>query len=343
VCERLFDSAWYHLNRLFSGLTVAASLCGLFVFAEPWLRSLGYGGVGVVLVGMLAAVTLVPALLGVLGGRIRPARPAAGHGFFYRVSRVVQRRARVLVPLLAGGLLALATPFLSRVELQNSWDDSLPRSSEPRQLHDTLRARFPGYATDPVLVLADRDARGPALAAYARQAGALPGAAAVRVEPLDARTSLVSVVPEGGAQGPVARRLVERLRALEPGFGTQVTGSAAVLIDYRASIAERLPLALGLIALVTLVLLWLMTGSLIVPLKAMVMAVLSLGAIALAVVLDATVVRTLLVPATMTLLGRWNWWAPRPLAVLHGHLGLRERTREPGPAGAAPSSRAARP
>jgi RND superfamily putative drug exporter len=423
---------------LFSGLTVAASLCGLLVFAEPWLASMGYGGIGVVLLAMLAAITLIPAMLGVAGRRIRPARPAReGHGVFYRVSGLVQRRAPLIVPLVAAGLIALALP-VGRAELRNTWLDTLPPGSEIRRLSETVQARFPAVGAEPILVLAEAGAREEAMAAYVASAGRLAGVAATRVRPLAETTSLVEVVPTGASQGEVARRLVGELRDLEPGFRTQVTGPAAYLVDYRASIAERLPFALGLIVLATLVLLFLMTGSVVVPVKAIVMGVLSLGAtfgalvwvfqdgnltglldfvptgyvdltipvlvfifgfglsmdyemfllsrikeaydatgdndrsvaiglqqsgrivtaaavlitvvflgfaaselltikqvgigLALAVILDATVVRTLLVPATMKLLGGWNWWAPRPLARLHDRFGLREAAvAPPGP------------
>ncbi len=424
----------------FSGLTVAVSLTGLLVFAEPFLRSLAWGGIGVVLVAMLAAITLVPALLAIWGGRIRPprARPA-DLGFFYRQSRLVQRFAPVIVVLVALVLLLAALPF-RHAELENSGLEALPRSSESRQLFETLRARFPGAGTDPLVVVVDIDPRSDGLADYVRRIGALPGADSVQVRPLPLPTlTVVDVVPAGPSQGPVARRLVERVRALDRPAGAAVTGSAAFLVDYRDSLAARLPLAFALIGLATLVLLFLMTGSVVVPVKAVVMNVLSLGAsfgalvwvfqeghlsgllgfdppgmvdisipvlififafglsmdyevflisrikeawdetgdndravalglqrtgrivtsaallivvvflgfalsdlltikeiglgMAIAVIVDATVVRTLLVPATMKLMGRWNWWAPAPLRRLHNRYGLAEHVPPPAPAG----------
>ena len=415
---------------LFSGLTVATAMCGLLVFAEAFLRSFAYGGAGVVLIAALSAVTLVPALLSVAGHRIRPARPAReGRGLFYRVSRFTQRFALVIVPVVAIALAVLAVPF-GRAELQNSSIDTLPGSSEPRRFAEAVAARFPGGGTDPVQVVAETAPDAPALAAYVARLEALPDAAAVTVEPIGGSAALVSVVPRGTSQGPEARRLVEAVRGIEPGFPAGVTGEAAFLVDYRDSIAERLPIAAALIVIATMVLLFLMTGSLVVPLKAIVMGALSLGAtfgalvwvfqdghlsgllgfdptgyvditvpvlvfvfgfglsmdyemfllsriketwdetgdndravavglqqtgrivtaaavlitvvllgfasgdlltikqvgiaLALAVVLDATVVRMLLVPSTMKLLGRWNWWAPGPLARFQRRFGLRE-------------------
>src|SRR4030095_13715653 len=139
----------------FSGLTVAAALCGLLAFAEPFLRSLAWGGIGVVLVAMVAALTLVPALLGLWGRRIRPGRAAiSDHGVFFRLSRLVQRPAPVIVVGVAALLVLLALPF-RHARLENSGLESLPRSSESRQLFEAVDDRFPGGGTDPVVVVGE--------------------------------------------------------------------------------------------------------------------------------------------------------------------------------------------
>jgi RND superfamily putative drug exporter len=428
----------------FSGLTVAAALGGLLAFAEPFLRSLAWGGIGVVLVAMVAAVTLVPALLGLWGRRIKPSRvrgsgglkpsPPEGqpsdHGVFYRLSRLVQRYAPVIVVLVAALLVLLALPF-RHARLQNSGLESLPRSSESRQLFETVRARFQDGGTDPVVVVVESAPGSPLVAAYLDRIGELGGVARVETRPgTPPQLTVLDVVPEGTSEGPVATGLVERIRALERPVAAGVTGSAAFLVDYRDSLTSRLPYALGLIGLATFALLFLMTGSVVVPVKAIVMNVLSLGAsfgalvwvfqdghlsgllgfdppgmvditvpvlifvfafglsmdyevfllsrikeawdqtgdndravalglqrtgrivtsaaalivivflgfaagelltikevglgMAIAVVLDATVVRMLLVPATMKLMGRWNWWAPPSLRRLHDRFGLAE-------------------
>jgi putative drug exporter of the RND superfamily len=422
----------------FSGLTVAAALCGLLAFAEPFLRSLAWGGIGVVLVAMVAAVTLVPALLGLWGRRIRPGRAAAtDRGLFFRLSRVVQRAAPAIVVLVAALLVLLAVPF-RQARLENSGLESLPSSSASRQLFETVDARFPGGGTDPVVVVVESVPDSPVVADYLRRVGQLPGVARVEPRPgTPPQITVLDVTPRGTSEGPEATRLVERIRDLERPVAAGVTGPAAFLVDYRDSLAGRLPYALGLIGLATFVLLFLMTGSVVVPVKAIVMNVLSLGAsfgalvwvfqeghlsgllgfdppgmvditvpvlifvfafglsmdyevfllsrikeawdqtgdndravalglqrtgrivtsaaalivivflgfaagelltikevglgMAIAVVLDATVVRMLLVPATMKLMGRWNWWAPPALRRLHDRFGLAEQ-RPPAPA-----------
>jgi RND superfamily putative drug exporter len=424
----------------FSGLTVAASLCGLLAFAEPFLRSLAWGGIGVVLVAMVAALTLVPALLGLWGRRIRPGRRGSGgasdHGLFFRLSRLVQRAAPVIVVVVAALLILLAVPF-RHARLENSGLESLARSSPSRQLFEAVDGRFPGGGTDPVTVVVESAPGNPLVADYLRRVEGLPGVARVEPRPGTPPTiTVLDVIPEGASEGSVATRLVERIRDLERPVAAGVTGSAAFLVDYRDSLAGRLPYALGLIGLATFVLLFLMTGSVVVPVKAIVMNVLSLGAsfgalvwvfqeghlsgllgfdapgmvditvpvlifvfafglsmdyevfllsrikeawdqtgdndlavalglqrtgrivtsaaalivvvflgfaagelltikevgvgMAIAVLLDATVVRMLLVPATMKLMGRWNWWAPGPLRRFHDRHGLAEvRPAEP--------------
>ena len=434
----------------FSGLTVAASLCGLLAFAEPFLRSLAWGGIGVVLVAMVAALTLVPALLGLWGRRIRPGRGSGGlllsppenrshsshHGAFFRLSRLVQRAAPVIVVVVAALLILLAVPF-RHARLENSGLESLPRSSPSRQLFEAVDGRFPGGGTDPVTVVVESAPGNPLVADYLRRVEGLPGVARVEPRPGTPPTiTVLDVIPEGASEGSVATRLVERIRDLERPVAAGVTGPAAFLVDYRDSLAGRLPYALGLIGLATFVLLFLMTGSVVVPVKAIVMNVLSLGAsfgalvwvfqeghlsgllgfdppgmvditvpvlifvfafglsmdyevfllsrikeawdqtgdndlavalglqrtgrivtsaaalivvvflgfaagelltikevgvgMAIAVLLDATVVRMLLVPATMKLMGRWNWWAPPALRRFHDRHGLAEvRPAEP--------------
>jgi RND superfamily putative drug exporter len=424
----------------FSGLTVAASLCGLLAFAEPFLRSLAWGGIGVVLVAVVAAVTLVPALLGLWGRRIRPRHGAdrgPDQGAFYRLSRLVQRFAPAIVVLVAALLVLLALPF-RHARLENSGLESLPRSSESRQLFETVQDRFQGGGTDPVVVVVESAPGNPVVADYLRRIGELPGVSrAATRQGTPPQVTVLDVIPDGTSEGPVATRLVERIQALERPVAAGVTGPAAFLVDYRDSLASRLPYALGLIGLATFALLFMMTGSVVVPVKAIVMNVLSLGAsfgalvwvfqeghlsgvlgfdspgmvditipvlifvfafglsmdyevfllsrikeawdqtgdndravalglqrtgrivtsaaalivvvflgfaagelltikevglgMAIAVVLDATVVRMLLVPATMKLMGRWNWWAPPALRRFHDRYGLAEQRPSPPP------------
>jgi RND superfamily putative drug exporter len=421
----------------FSALTVAAALAGLFAFGDPTFTSVAVGGIATVLVALATALTLIPALLAMWGAKLKPARrPITDDGFFGRLARRVQAR-----PWLAAGgvtalLLAAALPFL-HANYGLGDPRTLPASSQSRQVAATLAAGFPGLRAGPVTVVASIPAGDPRLAAYATQLARQPGVAAVSLEHgLRGNVAAIDVIPAGSTQGATAQQLVTALRADRPAFRTWVTGSAAFLTDFKNQIINRIPYAVAVIALATFILLFLMTGSVLIPIKALVMNTLSLGAVfgalvwifqdgnlssvlgfhafgaiemwvpiivfvfafglsmdyevfllsrikecydeggdthkavayglqrsgriitsaaflviivflgfaagqslgikefglamAIAVAIDATLVRCVLVPATMTLLGRWNWWAPAPLRRLHQRLGLHEAPAHPG-------------
>ncbi len=415
----------------FSALTVAVSLGGLLLFDDPTYRSFGAAGVGVVLVALAGALTLIPALLGLWGNRIKaPATVVSDDGVFYRLARRVQRHPLPVIVVVALALAAAALPFLG-ARYQDGGANLLPKSFETRQVADRISSGFAGEGADPVVVAIPLEADDPRVTAYADSLRGLPGTTGVSVATDYAgAVSAVEVTPQGTSQGQAALALVERLRADRPDFPTYVTGDAAYLADFQSAIRDGLPKALGMIALASFVLLFLMTGSVLVPVKALVMNVLSLGAsfgalvwifqdghlagplgftptgavetwvpiivfvfafglsmdyevfllarvkelydagysnqdavavglqrsgriitsaallivivfvgfaagqmvgikemglaLALAVLVDATLIRVLLVPATMSLLGDWNWWAPGPLRRLHARIGLRE-------------------
>ena len=415
----------------FSGTTVAVSLCGLFVLDDPTFRSMGAAGVAVVLVSVAAALTLTPALLAVLGSRLPvPAAVVHDDGRFARLARRVQRRPLLVASTTGVLLAALALPFLG-VRFLDGGAELIPRSFETRQVADALRDRFAGQEAQPVRVVTALPADSEALRSWSARVARLPEVRSVRPGPaLDGTVTVVDLVPTGAGQGEAAQALVAAVRAERPSPDALVTGSAAFLVDFNDSLAERLPWAVGLVVAATFVLLFLMTGSVLVPAKALVMNLLSLGAsfgalvlvfqegwlagplgvepaeglqtwvpvlvfvfafglsmdyevfllsrikelvdqghdgdravalglqrsgriitsaallliivfagfaagemaaitqlglaMAVAIAVDATVVRCLLVPATMTLLGDANWWAPAPLRRLHARFGVSE-------------------
>ncbi len=138
----------------FSALTVAVSLSALMIFDDPTFRAIGAAGAAVVVVALLAALTLVPALLALVGGRIPVRRALAPtEGFFSRLARAVQRRAWLVALGVAALLLAAGAPLLS-LRLENGGANLLPDSFESVQLQQNLQVRFPGAGTDPVTVLA---------------------------------------------------------------------------------------------------------------------------------------------------------------------------------------------
>src|SRR5690606_39073929 len=167
---------------MFSALTVAVALLGFVVFDNDVFRSIGIGGIGVVLFAMTAALTLLPALLATFGHRIKPARRTAHTGqYFHHVATLVQRRPIVVTTIVTVGMVVLAVPFLdARLEVPGA--ESLPRSLETRQLFDEQQERFVIGGDDPITVIADGDET--ALAPYIEQLRAVDGVVGLQVRPL---------------------------------------------------------------------------------------------------------------------------------------------------------------
>jgi RND superfamily putative drug exporter len=441
---------------LFSAATVAVSLAAMLIFPLAFLRSFGYAGIAVVVMAGVGAVVVLPALLAVLGRRVDKLRVrkvrenAVEEGRWHRIAIGVMRRP---IPFATAALLllfVLGAPFFG-VELGQSDDRMLPESANARVAGDVMRAEFSAFESAPVDVIALGVTDPGQIDSFAATLSTLDGAgrvdagtgsyiAGMQVVPggpaharfvSDAGT-FFAVVPAVEPNSPEAESLVAAIRDLEPGFDTLVTGTTAFFADTKASLLGDLPWAIGLIAVVTFVLLFLMFGSVVVPTKALVLNVLSLSAtfgalvwvfqeghlsgllgftatgtleitmpilmfciafglsmdyevfllsrikeehdlgvanepsvarglertgrivtaaavliavvfvafatsgvsimkmfgigMALAVLVDAFVVRATLVPAFMRLAGEANWWAPPFLRRVHARFGIREST-----------------
>ena len=438
--EDAVGRAWATAGRtiLFSALTVAGSLCGLVVFGVTSMTALGVAGVSIAAVAMLVALTGTAAMLGFARKRIRPSKralarldergpskhagDAADRGFFAGLARVVQRRPLVTAIAAAAVLLAIGLPLLGTTPRLNPLS-GFPKSMSSVQVANDLSSQY-GRPSDPAMtVVARTDAA--TLDAWAQRWSHAPGVVAVPpADQVAPDLATVDIYVAGDPESTTARNLVHEVRADRPaGVTSWVTGDAAVLDDMVGLIDSRLPWAIAVTVAAMFVLLFLMTGSFIVPLKAIVMNTLSLGAaagvmnlvfqhgvgagflhtlttgsldpfvvvgvlafafglsmdyevfllsrvkeyvdageptdvavrralqrtgrvitsaallmvvvfgcflvgrtyntqqiglgLAAAIAIDATLVRCILVPATMTLLGKWNWWAPRPFARWH--------------------------
>ena len=436
-----------------SALTVAISLAGLLIFPQVFLRSMGFGGMSAVLIAMLAALTLLPALLGMLGPRVdalsvrplfrrlfrRTPPSAAGEtqGAWYRLARSVMRRPVVYTVVVTAVLVGLALPFLG-VRFGGIDVRVLPAGTESRVVAETIQRDFPESPSGPIQVIVtlpaavDSPQGGAALQAYVAEVAAVPGVDGAAVTGAAGDTARVAIAYAGDPVGREARDLVATIRAVPapPGGQALVGGQSAVFADLLASLGALLPWMALIVVGTTFVLLFLAFGSVVLPVKALVMNVLSIGAsfgalvwifqeghlsgvlgfeptgfleatqpilvlaivfglsmdyevflmsrireqydltgdntravatglqrtggiitsaalllivviaafslsgitfikmigvaMLIAVVIDATVVRTLLVPATMRLLGRANWYAPRPLRRFYARYGIRE-------------------
>jgi uncharacterized membrane protein YdfJ with MMPL/SSD domain len=428
----------------FSALTVAAAAASLTVFKINFLWSMGVAGIIVALTAGLIALTVLPSVMRLLGPRVNMLAPkrwqqsammAQGtSGFWYRFSHFVMRRPIPLAILSAGLLIALGLPFAG-IKFNSVDQTDLPASSDARIVHDTLVRDYGAPTGGTLTIVAEAPAsEAPQVQAFAADLRSFSGVTAVTPpQPVDSDTWKFDVQTNLGNFDPAAAQLVKDIRAKPATFPVLVSGQAAVFVDLEQSLASRLPLAITLVVVATVLILFFMTGSVVLPIKAVLMNLLTLSAafgvlvlvfqdgrfenllqytsqgalestqpvllfaivfglstdygvylltrikeahdagvpnteavalglqrtgriitaaallfcvaigafatsqiifikelgigIAAGVLVDATVVRAFLVPSLMALLGRWNWWAPRPLQWLYHRAGLSEVTR----------------
>jgi RND superfamily putative drug exporter len=291
----------------FSAVTVAISLAALLVFPLAFLRSFAYAGIGVSLLAGAVAVVCLPSLLAALGHRVdslrlwrREPKPV-GQGVWHRIATVVMRRPVPIAITVIVVLLALGIPFL-RIQFGLPDDRVLPPDLSSRQVQDDIRERFSSDEGGALQVVAtgvdDPDTRTGDVDRYAAELSRLPGAARVDTftgsfidgrqvagpGPLSGRfqtddATWLSVVPSVEPYSDAGERLANDARDTSAPFPVLVTGPSAELVDSNESIFARLPIALGLVALTTFVLLFLMFGSVLVPIKALILNVLSLSAV----------------------------------------------------------------
>ena len=272
---------------LFSGITFAIASVGLLVFEPRIVRAIGLGSITVTMIAIASALTLIPALLGLAGDRlVRPGAltrlPFIGRrithfgdiapeeGVFSRLTRRVQRRPALVTVLSALILLAMASPVLS-LSLANTASDSIPASVEQKVFVTTLNDEFPDAANPRVALVTDTEADG---VQWASDIESNPGVTGVRatVERGDGWRTIVQVEPANGID------IVRDIRADRPDSSALVTGTDARTLDFSQALLDRAPWVILIVAIGTVLLLFLMTGSLVVPIKALLVSALSLGA-----------------------------------------------------------------
>jgi len=467
----------------FSGLTVAVGLSAMLFFQGTFMASMGAAGAIVVAVAVLYALTILPAVLSLIGpavNRLRipwPRRATGSRGFWGALaSWVMKRPVVVLVPTVAFLVIA-ATPFL-QLRLANGNVDMLPDRLEARQGYDRLVADFPGQNATTFNVVVDYPDGSPLTANHitdqfllTRRVAAIPGVLDVSsIYNLDPKLGLYEYeqlytgdpnnLQEGARQllagttgshivliqahsnaDPSSDQARDILKAIRGDQGVAdgqvlVGGQTAIDVDVIQFIYDQVPLAVATVVVVTYVLLFLLTGSVVLPLKAVILNFLSIGAsfgalvfifeqghfasllgftpqsldpsipvilfsivfglsmdyevllvsrmheeyvrlgdntaavasglektgrlitgaaaimftvfmafglaevviikaigigLAIAVAIDATIVRSLVVPAIMRLLGDVNWWAPKPLRRLYDRIGIGDLGVAPAP------------
>ncbi|PZF81816.1 MMPL family transporter [Jiangella anatolica] len=271
---------------VFSGLAVAAALAALLVFPMYFLRSFAYAGIGVVLISVVAVLTVLPALLAVLGRRVDAGRVPWTRGarsaeapFWGRLAAGVMRRPALAVLPVAGVLLALAVPVLG-VTFGMPDDRVLPTSAESRQVGDALRDDFPAGEATALDVVTTGPVDDAALSAYTARLSELPAVERVDVAMSGPEHALLAVVTEADRASGTARDLVRDIRAVPPPVGVDalVGGASAQLVDTLDAIGAGLPVAAGMIVVTTFVILFLFTGSVVQPIRALLSNVLVLAA-----------------------------------------------------------------
>jgi RND superfamily putative drug exporter len=426
---------------VFSAVTVATAMGALVIFPQRFLYSMGIGGSLVALFAGLVAITVLPAVLALLGPRVNAlapkrfqraaedaARPASA-GFWYRLSRFVMRRPIGIATAAATVMIVAGLPFL-RSEFVFADAGILPPDQSARQVDDALTDRFDAARTTPIVVEA-RTNKPASASRLARDIEQIKGVAQVAPPaPVGERLTRIDVLSRETEFTDSSQRIVEEIRDLGGPVDLRVGGTTAEFIDQRKSLDDHLPLAIAIIAVTTFAAIFLMTGSVVLPVKSLIMNLLTVsvafGALVLVfqdarleglldyrspdaldqsnaiflfavifglstdygvfllsrikeardagaddseavaiglertgrlvssaalllcvalgafitssiifikefslgtvvgIAIDATLVRALLVPSLMQLLGRWNWWAPRPLRWVHARLGLSE-------------------
>jgi RND superfamily putative drug exporter len=268
---------------VFSALTVAAAMVSLTVFPQRFLVSMGLGGAVVALISAASALLLTPSLLVLLGPRIGKTRPAsAPEGRWYRLARFVMRRPWLVAITTAAALLVIASPA-SRVRWSGIDATVLPTSKSARVVQDTLARQFPGLhggQTIALVVSAPASAR-TALDRYAARLHAVPGiASASSPRMVGPGTWYIMLGTPSDAISPAGQRAVNQVRAAPapPGARVLVGGAAADFADLQSSITSTAPLAFAILIIVTTLVLWAMTGSVILPFKTLLMNLLTAAA-----------------------------------------------------------------
>jgi len=432
----------------FSGITVAVGLSAMLFFQGTFMASMGAAGAIVVAVAVVYALTFLPAMLSVLGPRVNRLRipifrrATTSGGFWHGLATWVMRRPLVVLLPVVGFLLLAASPFI-QLRLANGDVDMLPSHIEARQGYDQMVANFPGQDQTTFNVVVNYPDGSPQTPdRIANQFGltqriaAIPGVLHVTTAGVGKHVVLIQATTASPATSDAARNIVKAIRADQGVVGGQVLvgGQTAVDLDVIKFIVDRTPLAVGFVVVFTYLVMFLLTGSVVLPLKAVLLNFLSIGAsfgalvwifqqghlstllgftpqsidpsipvilfsivfglsmdyevllvsriheeyvrtgnntlavasglektarlitgaaaimvtvflafglaevviikaigigLAVAVAIDATLVRALVVPAVMRLLGDWNWWAPRPLRNLYDRAGLGDFKAEP--------------
>jgi RND superfamily putative drug exporter len=283
---------------VFAGIIVVISFLGILLMGFPFIEGIAVGGALAVLVTMLASITLMPAMIGFVGRnidrlhipRLRRVETTGRQSFWFRWSRIIQRRPWTTGLAGLAVLIVLTIPLFSiRLGLADAGND--PEELTTRRAYDLLSEGFgPGF-NGPLILVAELS--GPqdleALGSVTGAVQATPGVAFVSPpfpnDPTNPTAAVVTVYPTTSPQDEATESLVRRLRSdvipgAEVGTGLDVLvgGFTAGGIDFTILSGDRLPLLIGAVIAVSFLLLLVVFRSLVVPIKAAIMNLLSIGA-----------------------------------------------------------------
>ncbi|MGD0690954.1 MAG: MMPL family transporter [Acidimicrobiales bacterium] len=275
---------------LVSSITVAAAMATLTIFPERFIYSMGIAGAVVVLSAGAFALLVLPSLLTVFGERLvartpsRRARTSASNaqetpGRWYRVATAVMRRHVLATASAIVILVVLAAPF-SHVSFTGADASALPSSSSASVAYELVQHKFTAFSEAPASLVVDAShATSQSLATLAAAAAAVPGVKAVSTfQHLGGSLWESNVALSSSPLAPAAQHTVTQLQSLVGPGRLTVIGQTASFLSMQKSLESRLPLVLGLIIAVALIMLYAMTRSILLPLMAVVMNILTIGA-----------------------------------------------------------------
>ncbi len=270
---------------LFSGLTVAAAMAALMVMPQRFLYSIGAAGAAVGVLSAVMAVVVVPALLAALGPRIdalsirRGPQLAATSDRWFRLAHAVMRRPVLVAVATTTGLLALAAPLVATT-LTGPSAQAVPPGQQSYEVNRFIEERYGRAFTEATSIVVRGEVDDAALGALADRVGSVPGVEAVApFSRAGAEVAWATVVLDGPALEERAQDAVRDIRAIGGPGELLVSGNTARFMDEKSSLIGHAPLVVALIVLLIVVLIFLLTGSVLLPLKTLLMNALTLAAV----------------------------------------------------------------
>ena len=268
----------------YSGLTIVITLAALTLFPQMFLKSFGYAGVTVVVMAVLGALVALPALLSILGTRIdklvvrKSSITPKEDGRWAQTARFVMRRPVAVVMLSLIILTVLAAPIKNIVFSQVD-SRVLPASNSAAFASKIISDRFPGQEGNPIEIIVPNGATmGTQINQYTTEIAQVPGIVRIGDSQVSGDDVRVTAIHSMGPRTPAAEVLIKEIREIRAPEGTLIGGVAADYADTQIGIAKTMPWALLWIAIGVLILLFVFTGSIILPIKAIILNILSLSA-----------------------------------------------------------------